>query len=256
MQSLNSEKDEIIVNLNAKVAKLEEADMARSVSELQLVARMGKLFNHLVNMLKTQQTQLESLVADRKLLQAQIQVQYDRYVSEVRILVDQMSQINKDVTMEEMVQLKKICVILGFKQRESFLYKRRSDNAQDDLQDYRSYCSHLLNLLKCKNNEVLEGNEKIRELLASMEKMQSLNGEKDEAIVNLKAKVAKLEEDMIRSNSEISTQSKELQRLRMRKSRKTSSTTATTNAERRQTDSKNIESAKSETSNDNNSIRR
>ncbi|MCL7022194.1 hypothetical protein MKW94_019544 [Papaver nudicaule] len=223
--------------------------MARSVRELELVARMGKLFNHLVNMLKTQQTQLESLVADRKLLQAQIQIQYDGYISEIRMLVDQIWQ------------LEKIGVILGFKQRESFIYKRRSENAQDDLQDFRSYCSHLLNILKCKNNEVLEANEKIKELIASMEKMQSLNDEKDEAIVNLKAKVAKLEEEMIRSNSEISTQSKELQRLR--KSRKTSSTAATTNAERRQMDSNNsghtlgrhlnIESAKSETSNDNNS---
>ncbi|KAI3894539.1 hypothetical protein MKX03_027569 [Papaver bracteatum] len=334
-------------------------DKASTISSDRL--QWEKLFNHLVHILKTQQTQLESLVTDRKLLQDRIKIQYDRFVSEVRILEDQISQMKKGLTMEEMansVELKKLHLILGFKQRESFLYKRKSDDAQDDLHDFKSWFDYLSrkcaeqeeklggvivdaekhkggesilisakntredersckaletevkklkrenenltskhktdvsallsernfvwnqlkkmendysDLLKCKRAEVSQANEKISELLTSMEKMQSLNDKKDETIVNLKAKVAKLEADMVRSNSEISTQSRGLELLRkprnglgtpsLKRCTTKTSTMTTTNAES-QMDSMNshtlgrlvnIESARSETSNDKNS---
>ncbi|KAI3985996.1 hypothetical protein MKX01_039078 [Papaver californicum] len=318
-------------------------DKASTISSDRL--QWEKLFNHLVHILKTQQTQLESFVTDRKLLQDRIKIQYDRFVSEVRILEDQISQMKKGLTMEEMaksVELKKLDLILGFKQRETFLYKRKSDNAQDDLHDLKSWFDYLshkcaeqeeklggiiveaekhkggesilisakntreddrrcraletevkklkrenenltskhktdvsakmeneyTDLLKCKRTEVSQANEKIRELLTSMEKMQSSNNKKDETIVNLKAKVAKLEEEMVRSNSQISKQSRELELLRnprsglgtpfLKRCTMKTSTTTTTNTES-QMDSTNshtlrrhvnIESARSETSND------
>ncbi|KAI3878395.1 hypothetical protein MKW98_001810 [Papaver atlanticum] len=225
-----------------------------------------KLFKHLVHMLKAQHSEIESLVTDRKLLQDRILVKYDRFVSEVRILEDQISRLD---------------LIPGFKQRDSSLYKRKRDNAQDDLQDFKSwleYLNHkrakqeekregiigesekhkgventlisakntwedeqrcraletevkklkrqnenltskhkteisallserifLLNQLKkmeSDRTEVAQANEKIRELPTSMEKMQT--------IVNLKANIAKLVENMVRSDIEISTQSREL----------------------------------------------
>ncbi|MCL7030726.1 hypothetical protein MKW94_008936 [Papaver nudicaule] len=324
-------------------------DKASTMSS-DLLPQWDKIFNHLVHILRTQQTQLESLVADRKFLQDRIKVQYDRFISEVRNLEDQIIQMKKDVTMEEMVksaEIKKLDLILGFKQRESFLYKLKFDNAQDDLHDFKIWFDHLRhkcaeqeetlggiivetekhkdgeNILisakstreqerRCKTleaevkklkrenenltsknkhdvsallsernfvwnqfkkaeDEASQANEKIRKLLTNMEKMQSLNNEKDETILNLKAKVYKLEEDMVRSNGEISTQSRELELLRksrnglstpfLRHCTTKTSTTITTNAES-QMDSKNsralgrhvnMESAKSETSNDKNS---
>lgn len=52
-----------------------------------------KIFNALVHMLQTQQTQVESLAKERKLLEDRIKFQYDRWISDVHSLQDQIAQV-------------------------------------------------------------------------------------------------------------------------------------------------------------------
>lgn len=52
-----------------------------------------KIFNALVHMLQTQQTQVESLAKERKLLEDRIKFQYDRWLSDVHSLQDQIAQV-------------------------------------------------------------------------------------------------------------------------------------------------------------------
>lgn len=52
-----------------------------------------KIFEGLVEMLKTQQEQLETLAKERKILEDRIKMQYERWVSDVRLYEDHISQV-------------------------------------------------------------------------------------------------------------------------------------------------------------------
>ncbi|GAV63621.1 hypothetical protein CFOL_v3_07139 [Cephalotus follicularis] len=83
---------------------------------------------------------------------------------------------------------------------------------------YRVLEDNLTDKLKSKQAEVEVANEKIATLLASIEKLQSSNNEKDEAIVRLTAKVSKMEADANKWGEEISRLSRELELLRKSRS--------------------------------------
>ena len=51
-----------------------------------------KIFEGLVKMLKTQQQQLETLAKERKIFEDRIKMQYERWVSDVRLYEDHISQ--------------------------------------------------------------------------------------------------------------------------------------------------------------------
>ncbi|KAF8405367.1 hypothetical protein HHK36_010271 [Tetracentron sinense] len=78
--------------------------------------------------------------------------------------------------------------------------------------------SDYTSLLKSKHVKVDQANEKVEELLAGMERLQSSNTEKDDTILKLKTNLAKLEEDTNNSNKEISRLSRELELLRKSRS--------------------------------------
>lgn len=52
------------------------------------------IFNGLVKMLKSQQEQLETLVKQRKILEDRIKMQHDRWVSDIRLYEDYVSQVS------------------------------------------------------------------------------------------------------------------------------------------------------------------
>ena len=56
--------------------------------------KWDKIFDALVKMLKSQQEQLETLVTERKFLGDRIKMQHEKWVSEVRLYEDQISQVN------------------------------------------------------------------------------------------------------------------------------------------------------------------
>ncbi|XP_043708467.1 chromosome partition protein Smc [Telopea speciosissima] len=261
-----------------------------------------KIFNALVHMMQTQQIQLESLAKERKLLQDRIQIQQDRWVSDVHVLQQEISQMKMDILQVELarsLEEAKSDLVVGLKQREAFLYKLKLGSAETDLEDLKlwveclthkcseqkgesqekikeidkgkgggeddrctkeeeqrrskllegevrklkraqeklnsennSEVSALLternflwnqfkkmesdydSLLKSKLSEIQLANEKIEKLIASMEQLESSNGEKDETILMLRTDLAKLEAAMDHSNTEFSRLSKELESLR------------------------------------------
>lgn len=60
------------------------------------------IFNALVKMLRNQQTQLETLAKERKLLEDRFRMQHDNWVSDVRLLEDQISQVIPQVSVLEL----------------------------------------------------------------------------------------------------------------------------------------------------------
>ncbi|CAK9148287.1 unnamed protein product [Ilex paraguariensis] len=102
--------------------------------------KWNKIFNALVHMLQTQHTQLEYLATERKLLEDRIKSQYERWLSDVKLFQDQISQMKRDLTvqeMESMVEAAKSDLIIGSKQREAFMCKLKLDNADSELSDFR-----------------------------------------------------------------------------------------------------------------------
>lgn len=53
----------------------------------------GKIFNGLTQMLRTQQNQLETLVTERKLLEDRVKMQHERWVADIRLYEDHVSQV-------------------------------------------------------------------------------------------------------------------------------------------------------------------
>ncbi|XP_042507670.1 coiled-coil domain-containing protein 158 [Macadamia integrifolia] len=113
-----------------------------------------KIFNALVHMLQTQQIQLESLAKERKVLENRILIQQDRWVSDVHILQQRISQMKMDIS-----QLKLACsleeaksdLLAGLKQREAFLYKLKLGRAETDLQDLKLWVDCLTH--KCSEQK-------------------------------------------------------------------------------------------------------
>lgn len=210
-----------------------------------------KVFNALTHLLRRQQIQIESLAKERQFLEDRIKLQYGRWVFDVNQLQDQISLINRDFTGEEMkcnFEAAKWDLMVGQKQREAFIYKTKLDNAASELADFRVWFGHLshnccetkndsemlallsernfvwnqykkresdlTNRLKIKSTEVEHANEKIQELLTTMEQLKSSNVEKDIAILKLKTDMAELEAASTKKSDEISRLSNKLELLR------------------------------------------
>ncbi|KAL6995838.1 hypothetical protein U1Q18_005974 [Sarracenia purpurea var. burkii] len=83
---------------------------------------------------------------------------------------------------------------------------------------YKMRESDLTDRLKSKSTEVEQANEKIQNLLTSMEILQSSNSEKDKMILNLKTDMAELEAASVKKSEEISRLSRELELVRKARS--------------------------------------
>ena len=83
---------------------------------------------------------------------------------------------------------------------------------------YKIMESNYSNKLNSKHAEVEQANEKIDNLLAGMQQLESLNNEKDEKIVKLETDLAEMEIEMKKKNEEISRFSKEVELLRKSRS--------------------------------------
>ncbi|XP_057469184.1 uncharacterized protein LOC130758336 [Actinidia eriantha] len=207
------------------------------------------VFNVLVGISQTQQIQIESLAKERKLLENVIKSQHESRVSECNMLRDQISQMKRDASIQEMarnVDMAKLDLVLGQKHRETFSYKIKLDDAIDELADFRGWfdylsskCSEttennskmvallsernfvwnqfkkresdLMDRLKSKSSEVEQANEKIQKLLSSVEILQLSK-------LKLKTNLAELEAASVKKSEEISRLSRELELLRKARS--------------------------------------
>ena len=83
---------------------------------------------------------------------------------------------------------------------------------------YKKRESDLTDRLKSKSSEVERANEKVQELLSSVEILQLSNSEKDSVILKLKTNLAELEAASVKKSEEISRLSRELELLRKARS--------------------------------------
>lgn len=91
-------------------------------------------------MLQTQQTQVESLAKERKLLEDRIKFQYDRWLSDVHSLQDQIAQMEMKFTVQEkerLVEAAKSDLLMGLKKREVSLCKLKLESTDDELVDFK-----------------------------------------------------------------------------------------------------------------------
>ncbi|GAB4852523.1 hypothetical protein Ancab_016738 [Ancistrocladus abbreviatus] len=105
-----------------------------------------KVFGTLVQMLQTQQTQLETLLEERKRLEDRIKIQYDRWASDIRLFDDQISQLKREVALAEitrLVETAKFDLVAGLKNREAFVNKLKLEHAEDELTDFKAWFDFL-----------------------------------------------------------------------------------------------------------------
>ncbi|KAF9618452.1 hypothetical protein IFM89_001175 [Coptis chinensis] len=118
--------------------------------------RWGFVFKGLVTMLESQQEQIEKLVKQRQLFQDRFQAQQERWLSDVRLLEDQVTQWKKKVLEEEMgrnVEIAKSELFVSLKQREALLFKLKLEHAESDLSDFRLGFDYLTHELSEKNEK-------------------------------------------------------------------------------------------------------
>ncbi|XP_077246230.1 uncharacterized protein LOC143886161 [Tasmannia lanceolata] len=121
-----------------------------------------KIFNSLVHLLKSQQTQLVTLAVERKILEDRIQIQHERWVSDVLLLKDHLSQMEmafSEADLGRVLESAKAELMVGMKKKEAFLYKLRSDSSKSDLGDMQrvlDFLSHKYSEQKEKSEETVK----------------------------------------------------------------------------------------------------
>ncbi|KAL5557885.1 hypothetical protein UlMin_034096 [Ulmus minor] len=133
-----------------------------------------KIFKALTQMVKTEQTQLESFAKDRKILEDRLRMQHERWVSDVRLLKDQISLIKGDLLLKERASLFEVAELelaMGLKLTHERLEKLRLEYAEDELKDFKV----LFDLFsqKCSDPKGGVGDSAKRSLRSSSEKGQS-----------------------------------------------------------------------------------
>lgn len=121
-----------------------------------------KIFKALVQMTQTQQTQLESLAKERKLLEKRIKLQYDRWVSDVKLFQDRISQMKRDIAIQEMARLTdtaKSDLLLGLKQREAFMFKLKFEDVDEERADLKTLFDDLARIC-CEPKRITRSSNK------------------------------------------------------------------------------------------------
>ncbi|XP_076884628.1 uncharacterized protein LOC143533876 [Bidens hawaiensis] len=99
-----------------------------------------KIFKGLVDMIEDQQRQLESLADERKSLETRFCSQHDRWVFDVKLLEDHISQMARDSKIKDMVRFvgtAKANLIISMKQKEATMNKLKFEEADDERADLK-----------------------------------------------------------------------------------------------------------------------
>ncbi|KAL6010364.1 hypothetical protein ACLOJK_000795 [Asimina triloba] len=110
------------------------------------VQQWQKIFNALVEMLQSQQSQLEALAKDRQLLQERFHLQHRRWASDVHRLQDHLSLVKSSLTDAEMafeLQEARSDLLVTMKLAEAFFYKSKSERSGNDLKDLQQVVDYL-----------------------------------------------------------------------------------------------------------------
>lgn len=118
-------------------------------------------------MLCKQQSQLDSLLQQRNLLEQRIKILYDRWVSDVRLSEDQVSLMRRQLALAELaklVEVTKADLVNGSKQRESLVYKLKLEHAESELNDFKAWFDILSH--RCPDQEDISPNKLYESLKA------------------------------------------------------------------------------------------
>ncbi|CAK8531459.1 unnamed protein product [Lathyrus sativus] len=101
----------------------------------------GNIFNLLVQMVKNQQNQLQTFANQQKFLEDRLQMQNQRWASDVKQYRDQISHIKSLLIFEEkkrVLEAAKADLMMGYKERDASVLKWMLDSAEDDLDDFKT----------------------------------------------------------------------------------------------------------------------
>ncbi|KAL8143862.1 hypothetical protein V2J09_016894 [Rumex salicifolius] len=166
-----------------------------------------KVFNALVQILETQQSQLEALADERKRQEEQIKIEYERWISGVRSLKDVIDQLRRQTKLSEMARLveaAKTNLVFGLKMKQELVYKLKLDNSEDELADFKEWfdiLSHRCPVEKDvspeKLHDIIEGSGKENGSIKSARTKRVLEKE----VKKLKSEYEKLS---LKNSSEVS----------------------------------------------------
>ncbi|CAN4122988.1 unnamed protein product [Withania somnifera] len=108
--------------------------------------KWNKVFNALFHMLTSQQTQLESLAKERMMLEDRIKLQHYRWVSDIDRFQEQIYEIKKEFTVQEMGRMLEVAkseFVVGLKQRDVTMFKKKFEDADSELADFREWFDYL-----------------------------------------------------------------------------------------------------------------
>ncbi|KAG9443043.1 hypothetical protein H6P81_018897 [Aristolochia fimbriata] len=96
-----------------------------------------KIYKSLLSILETQQSQLKTLDDERKALEEIITVQHNRWVSDLNLLNDRISELEEEACRERKLLEAKSDLMVAIKQKGASLYKLRSERSLCDLEDMK-----------------------------------------------------------------------------------------------------------------------
>ncbi|XP_061357010.1 uncharacterized protein LOC133301395 [Gastrolobium bilobum] len=113
------------------------------------------IFNLLVQMVRNQQNQLQSLAKQHKFLEDRLQMQHERWASDIRLHKDQISQMKGILMFEEkkrLLETAKADLTLGSKHREASIFKWILELTEDELADFKA-------IFECLSRESSNGED-------------------------------------------------------------------------------------------------
>ncbi|XP_057431904.1 uncharacterized protein LOC130724642 [Lotus japonicus] len=175
----------------------------------------GNIFNLLVQMVRNQQNQLHSFANQHKLLEDRFKMQHERWLSDVRLHKDQISQMKGFLMFEEkkgLLEAAKADLTLGFKHREASMLKWILEHTEDELVDFKAcydeYLSHISSDEQNQGTVFKDASKRIKETTDSGNKSTCKSKEKEKCSSVIKDELSRLkgeyEKLALEKNSELS----------------------------------------------------
>ncbi|KAI7735937.1 hypothetical protein M8C21_000660 [Ambrosia artemisiifolia] len=167
-----------------------------------------KIFKGLVDMIGNQQTQLQSLVEERKSLEKRFKLQQDRWLFDIKFLQHHISQMTRDSKIKDMarfVEDAKANLIISMKQKEALMNNLKFEEADDERNDLKILFEEVSQFL-AEPNRVTRSN--MRDVDES-----ALKAERDFVWNQFKKTDDKLQEHIKKTRFEVEAANKKVQHL-------------------------------------------